>query len=237
MTAPAISVLGIRVEGEFVRGDRVADRIFAACTEAGVELADDDVVVVTHKIVSKAEGRVAVMAPGDWEARDALIAREGASFMRRNGSIAITRTRHGFVCASAGIDASNVEPGTVTLLPLDPDRSARSIRSRLNRLAGVDVAVIVCDTFGRAWRNGQTNVAIGVAGMLPTVNYRDSTDSFGTVLKVTNIAIADELAGAAEMVMGKADGVPVAVIRGAPVRRGRGSAQELIRPAHEDLFL
>jgi coenzyme F420-0:L-glutamate ligase/coenzyme F420-1:gamma-L-glutamate ligase len=101
----------------------------------------------------------------------------------------------------------------------------------------VDVAVVICDTFGRAWRNGQTNVAIGVAGMLPTVNYRDTTDSFGTVLKVTNIAIADELAGAAEMVMGKADGVPVAVIRGAPVKRGRGSARDLVRPAVDDLFL
>jgi coenzyme F420-0:L-glutamate ligase/coenzyme F420-1:gamma-L-glutamate ligase len=237
LTAAAISVIGVTIEGEFSKGDKVPDRIHAACLDAGVTLQDDDVVVVTHKIVSKAEGRVAKMPSGDWEARDALIAKEGATFLRRNGSIAITKTRHGFVCASAGIDASNVEPGTVTLLPRDPDRSARSIRSRLNLLAEADVAVVICDTFGRAWRNGQTNVAIGVAGMLPTVNYRDTTDSFGTVLKVTNIAIADELAGAAEMVMGKADGVPVAVIRGAPIRRGRGDARALIRPAAEDLFL
>lgn len=237
MTAAAISIFGVRIEGEFSKGDKVADRVHAACLDAGVTLQDDDVVVVTHKIVSKAEGRVAKMPPSDWEARDALIAKEGATFLRRNGSIAITKTKHGFVCASAGIDASNVEPGTVTLLPRDPDRSARSFRSRLNLLAEADVAVVICDTFGRAWRNGQTNVAIGVAGMLPTVNYRDTTDSFGTVLKVTNIAIADELAGAAEMVMGKADGVPVAVIRGAPIRRGRGDAKALIRPAAEDLFL
>jgi coenzyme F420-0:L-glutamate ligase / coenzyme F420-1:gamma-L-glutamate ligase len=237
VTSPAISIWGVRIEGEFAQGDKVADRIFTACTDAGLQLADDDVVVVTHKIVSKAEGRVAEMPAGDWEARDALIAAEGATFLRRNGSIAITKTRHGFVCASAGIDASNVEPGKVTLLPLDPDRSARSIRSRLKRLAGVDVAVVVSDTFGRAWRIGQTNVAIGVAGMLPTVNYRDTADSFGTVLKVTNLAIADELAGAAEMVMGKAEGVPVAVVRGAPISRGRGSAKDLVRPAHEDLFL
>jgi coenzyme F420-0:L-glutamate ligase/coenzyme F420-1:gamma-L-glutamate ligase len=237
VTMPAISIWGVRIEGEFAKGDKVAERIFAACADAKLELADGDVVVVTHKIVSKAEGRVAEMPEGDWEARDALIAAEGASFLRRNGSIAITKTRHGFVCASAGIDASNVEPGMVTLLPLDPDRSARSIRSRLKRLAGVDVAVVVSDTFGRAWRIGQTNVAIGVAGMLATVNYRDTTDSFGTVLKVTNVAIADELAGAAEMVMGKADGVPVAVIRGAPIQRGRGSARDLVRPAREDLFL
>lgn len=234
---PAIQVFGVKIAGEFVKGDKIADRFLAACAEAGLELAADDVVVVTHKIVSKAEGRVAEMADGDWEARDALIAAEGATFLRRNGSIAITKTRHGFVCASAGIDSSNVEPGKVTLLPLDPDRSARSIRSRLKRLAGVDVAVIVSDTFGRAWRIGQTNVAIGVAGMLPTVNYRDTSDSFGTVLKVTNVAIADELAGAAEMVMGKAEGVPAAVIRGAPVERGRGRARDLVRPAHEDFFL
>ncbi len=237
MNIPAISVFGVRIEGEFFKGDNVADRILAACADVGVDLRDDDVVVVTHKIVSKAEGRLAEMPEGDWEVRDAVITREGATFLRRNGPIAITRTRHGFVCASAGIDASNVEPGKVTLLPLDPDRSARSIRSRLKRVTEADVAVIICDTFGRAWRNGQTNVAIGVAGMLPTINYRDRTDSFGTLLKVTNIAIADELAGTAEMVMGKALGVPVAVIRGAPITRGRGTAKELVRPAHEDLFL
>lgn len=238
MTPPAISILGVPVSGEFARGDKVADRIVDACAAAGIALLDGDVVVVTHKIVSKAEGRTARMPAGDWQSRDALIEQEGATFLRRNGSIAITRTRHGFVCASAGIDASNVEPGTVTLLPRDPDRSARSIRSRLKRLTGADVAVVICDTFGRAWRNGQTNVAIGVAGMLATVNYRDTTDSFGTVLKVTNIAVADELAGAAEMVMGKSDGIPVAVVRGAPIRRGRGSAvAELVRPAADDLFL
>ena len=237
MTAPQITITGVQVTGEFSKGDKVADRIAECCASAGFGLKDGDVVVVTHKIVSKAEGRVADMPQGDLEARDALIEREGATFLRRRGTIAITRTRHGYVCASAGIDASNVEPGKVTLLPLDPDRSARGIRSRLKRLAGVDVAVILSDTFGRAWRNGQTNVAIGVAGMLPTRNYRDTTDTFGTVLKVTNIAIADELAGAAEMVMGKADGVPVAVIRGAPIRPGRGSARELVRPASEDLFL
>jgi coenzyme F420-0:L-glutamate ligase/coenzyme F420-1:gamma-L-glutamate ligase len=195
------------------------------------------VVVVTHKIVSKAEGRVAQMEQGDYEARDALIDREGAAILRRRGDMVITRTRHGFVCASAGIDASNVAPGTVTLLPLDPDRSARGIRSRLRRLTGVELAVIVSDTFGRAWRVGQTNVAIGLAGMLPTINYRDSTDSFGTLLRVTNIAVADEIAGAAELVMGKSDGIPVAIVRGVAVTPGRGSAKDLVRPVQDDLFL
>lgn len=236
MTLPAISVFGVRIDGEFVKGDKVADRIHQACLECGLSLQDDDVVVVTHKIVSKAEGRVAQMPEGDWDARDALIAQEGAAVIRRHGTLAITRTREGFICASAGIDSSNVAPGMVTLLPRDADRSARSIRSRLNRLAGVDVAVIICDTFGRAWRVGQTNVAIGVAGMLASINYRDTTDSFGTVLKVTNIAVADEMAGAAEMIMGKAEGIPVAVIRGAAFKRGRGKATDLVRPAAEDLF-
>lgn len=230
-------IYGVPVEGEFQEGDNVAERIYAACVAEGLALLEDDVVVVTHKIVSKAEGRVARMAPGDFAARDVLIAQEGATVLRRREDLVITRTRHGLICASAGIDASNVAPGRVTLLPVDPDRSARSIRSRLNRLAGVDVAVIISDTFGRSWRVGQTNVAIGVAGMLPTKNYRDTVDTFGTVLKVTNIAVADEIAGAAEIVMGKSDGVPVAVVRGAGVQRGRGSAKQLVRPAKDDLFL
>jgi len=234
---PGVTILPIPIEGELHKGDNVADRIFDACTAGELELLDDDVVVVTHKIVSKAEGRTATMDQGDYETRQELIAKEGATILRRRNDMVITRTRHGFVCASAGIDASNVQPGTVTLLPLDPDRSARSIRSRLKRLAGVDVSVIISDTFGRAWRVGQTNVAIGVAGMLPTINYKDTTDSFGRVLKVTNIAVADEIAGAAELVMGKSEGIPVAIVRGAMVTRGRGRARDLVRPAQDDLFL
>lgn len=230
-------VFGVPVEGEFNEGDKVGDRIHDACIHEDVILQDDDVVVVTHKIVSKAEGRVAQMAQGDFAARDALIAQEGATILRRRENLVITRTRNGFICASAGIDASNVKPGWVTLLPLDADRSARAIRSRLKRLSGADVAVIISDTFGRSWRVGQTNVAIGVAGMLATKNYRDTVDTFGTVLKVTNIAVADELASAAEIVMGKSEGVPVAVVRGAGVTRGRGSAKQLVRAPKDDLFL
>jgi coenzyme F420-0:L-glutamate ligase/coenzyme F420-1:gamma-L-glutamate ligase len=230
-------VYGIHVDGEFHKGDPVAERIRLSCIAGGVSLLDGDVVVVTHKIVSKAEGRQVPMAEGDIADRDKLIADEGAIVIRRREDLVITRTRNGFICASAGIDASNVQPGYVTLLPLDPDRSARSIRSSLKVLAGVDVAVIISDTFGRPWRVGQTNVAIGVAGMLPTTNYKDTVDTFGTVLKVTNIAVADEIAGAAELVMGKADGVPVAVVRGAEFTKGRGSASELVRPVQEDLFL
>lgn len=234
---PGVTILSLPIEGELEKGDNVADRICFACAAQGLELLDDDVVVVTHKIVSKTEGRTAPMDQGDYERREALIAKEGATILRRRNDMVITRTRHGFVCASAGIDASNVQPGTVTLLPLDPDRSARSIRSRLKRLAGVDVSVIISDTFGRAWRVGQTNVAIGVAGMLPTINYKDTTDSFGRVLKVTNIAVADEIAGAAELVMGKSEGIPVAVVRGAILAKGRGRARDLVRRAQDDLFL
>lgn len=232
-----LSVIGIPIRGEFEQGDQIGDRIHDACRAGDIRLQDHDVVVVTHKIVSKAEGRVARMAPGDFEARDDLIALEGAQVIRRRNDLVITRTKHGFICASAGIDASNVAPGWVTLLPVDPDRSARAIRSRLNRLAGVDVAVVISDTFGRSWRVGQTNVAIGVAGMLATTSYIGTADSFGTILKVTNIAVADEIAGAAELVMGKAEGVPAAVVRGAPIARGKGSARALVRPPKDDLFL
>ncbi|MEX2586642.1 MAG: coenzyme F420-0:L-glutamate ligase [Actinomycetota bacterium] len=237
MSEADLSVFAVKLDGEVAEGDPVADLIFHACSQRGLTLHDDDVVVVTHKIVSKAEGRTASLEKGNIEARDLMVRQDGATVMRRRNGVLITRTRHGFVCASAGIDNSNVQPGRVTLLPLDPDRSARRLRSRLNHLAGADVAVIICDTFGRAWRIGQTNVAIGVAGLLPTVNYRDTEDTFGTVLGVTNIAIADELAGTAEMVMGKAEGVPVAVVRGANPIRGRGSIQELLRPPQDDLFL
>lgn len=237
MSDAELSVFAVKLDGEVNEADPVADLILAACTRRGLELQDDDVVVVTHKIVSKAEGRTAPMEQGDIAARDRLVHKDGATVMRRRNGVLITRTRHGFVCASAGIDASNVAPGTVTLLPVDPDRSARRLRSRLNHLTGADVAVVICDTFGRAWRVGQTNVAIGVAGLLPTINYRDTEDTFGTVLGVSNIAIADELAGAAEMVMGKAEGVPAAVVRGANPIRGRGSVQDLLRPPQDDLFL
>jgi coenzyme F420-0:L-glutamate ligase/coenzyme F420-1:gamma-L-glutamate ligase len=234
---PALSILGVKIQGEIAPGDSVAERILDACRQMALRLEDGDVVVVTHKIVSKSEGRVVRLDRDDVGARERLIEAESARILRRRGNLVIAQTRHGFVCANAGVDSSNVEPGWVSLLPLDPDKSARRIRSQLHRLGGVDVAVIITDTFGRAWRIGQVNVAIGVAGMLPTRNYREALDSFGQVLLVTNIAIADEVAGAAELVMGKSDGVPVAIVKGAMVPRGRGNARELLRSPQEDLFL
>jgi coenzyme F420-0:L-glutamate ligase / coenzyme F420-1:gamma-L-glutamate ligase len=236
VTGP-LTIHPVKVEGEFAKGDAVTEKILDALSRAGLALMDGDVVVITHKIVSKAEGRVATLPEGDAVAKAALLEAEAVRIVRRRNGLVIAQTKHGLICANAGIDSSNVRDGAVTLLPIDPDRSARRIRSRVKRLAGVDVAVIITDTFGRPWRLGQTNVAIGVAGMLPSHNYRGTTDSFGRELHVTNIAIADELAGAAELVMGKAEGIPVAVVRGLDFQRGRGSARQLIRSPQDDLFL
>lgn len=209
-------------------GDDVAGLIAGA---AGNDLRARDVVVVTHKIVSKAEGRVARAAD-----KHAVIASESVAVMRRLGGMVIAQTRHGFVCANAGVDSSNAALDTIVMLPTDPDASARGIRARLRHLCGVDVGVVISDTFGRPWRIGQTDVAVGVAGIEPFVDYRGTTDGFGRELTATRIAIADEIAGAAEMVMGKSDGIPAAIVRGAPVRFGRGSAVQIVRPPAEDLF-
>lgn len=218
----------IPVEGipEIGAGDDVAAHIAAAAT-----LQEHDVVVVAHKVVSKAEGRL--VAATD---RVDVALRESARVLRRRGDTLISETRHGLVCANAGVDASNVAAGHVALLPEDPDLSARRIRARLIHLSGKDVAVIVADTFGRAWRIGQTNVAIGLAGIGAFLDYRGSSDSFERPLDATIICVADEIAGAAELVMGKTDGICAVVVRGAPVRWGRGAATDIVRPVSEDLF-
>ncbi len=195
------------------------------------EMENDDVVVVAQKAVSKAEGRV--IRSDD---RVAVAVAESARILRRSGDMVISETRHGYVCANAGVDASNVTPGWVSLLPVDPDASARRLRAGLGRLTGRDIAVIVADTFGRAWRIGQTNIAIGVAGIDPFLDYRGLPDARGRPLTATQICVADELAGAAELVMGKSSGVCAAVVRGAPARRGRGAAATIARPPSQDLF-
>ncbi|MCW3042228.1 MAG: cofE [Actinobacteria bacterium] len=221
---------------EVAPGDDLGDLIVEAATASGIDMTSDDVLVVTHKIVSKAEGRILEVDPDDVDARHMVAEMEAARIVRRRGGLLIAETRHGFVCANAGVDASNLEPGQVSLLPVDPDKSARRLRARVRQLTGHAPALIITDTFGRAWRVGQTNVAIGVAGMLPVMDYRGSVDHFGVELKVTTIAIADEIAAAAELVMGKADGVPAAVARGVRYRRGRGNARALIRQPQDDLF-
>jgi coenzyme F420-0:L-glutamate ligase/coenzyme F420-1:gamma-L-glutamate ligase len=209
-------------------GDDLAAHIASAA--AGI-VVDDDVVVVAQKAVSKAEGRLQQSSD-----RVAVALAESARILRRSGDMVISETRHGYVCANAGVDASNIEQGWVCLLPLDPDASARRLRARLGRLTGCDVAVVVADTFGRAWRIGQTNVAIGVAGIDPFLDYRGQPDALGRPLTATQICIADEIAGAAEMVMGKSDGVCAAVVRGAPARPGRGAAASIARAPAQDLF-
>jgi coenzyme F420-0:L-glutamate ligase/coenzyme F420-1:gamma-L-glutamate ligase len=156
--------------------------------------------------------------------------------LRSTPDMIIAETRHGYVCANAGVDASNVEANHVVLLPLDPDLSARRIRARLEHLTGFQPAVIISDTFGRPWRLGQTNVAIGVAGMEPFMDYRGDLDHTDRELVATRICIADELAGAAEMVMGKSSRIPVAIVRGAEVTMGRCSASSIVRPLEDDLF-
>jgi coenzyme F420-0:L-glutamate ligase/coenzyme F420-1:gamma-L-glutamate ligase len=220
----------------------------AALIAERAELADGDVLVVAQKVVSKMEGRVVALAEvepseqarelagGEDPRRLEVILRESARIVRSRPPLVIAETRHGFVCASAGIDASNApEPGAVVLLPVDPDASAARLRERLLELTGVEVGVIVSDSFGRAWRQGTTDVAIGLAGIRPLADLTGVRDAAGYELHATVIALADELAGAAELVLGKVDGVPAAVIRGVDAR-GEGSARDLVIPAERDLF-
>jgi coenzyme F420-0:L-glutamate ligase/coenzyme F420-1:gamma-L-glutamate ligase len=201
-------------------------------------LQEDDVLVVTQKVVSKAEGRLVALDPDDPEAKRALVERESVRIVRRRGDLLITETTHGFICANAGVDLSNVDAGTAALLPVDPDRSARRIREALSHRYGVTVAVIVSDTFGRTWRRGVTDVAIGIAGIAGVVDLRGTPDANGRVLDATEVCVADEVAGAAELVMGKDRGIPAAVVRGVDRRwlRGGSVAEEIVRPPDEDLF-
>lgn len=231
----AWSVEGI---GEIVPGQQLGDVIVEACsTEPNGPLRDNDVLVVTQKIVSKAEGRLVPIDPDDPLSHKALVEQEAVRVVRRRGDLIITETRHGFVCANSGIDLSNVERGYAALLPLDSDRSARRIRDIVKAKLGVSVGVIISDTFGRPWRKGLTDVAIGVAGIAGVVDLRGTADALGRVMQVTEVAVADELASAAELVMGKSTGVPVAIVRGADPSWFRDSSMdEIVRPPSEDLF-
>ena len=216
-------------------GDDLAGMVAAAC-EAAIGLRDGDVVVVTQKVVSKAEGRLVDIDPET--GHRPIVEAESVRILRRRGDLIIAETEHGFVCANAGVDLSNVEAGQAALLPEDPDRSARRIRDALTHRFGVEVAVIVSDTFGRTWRRGVTDVAIGVAGLRPVIDLRGTADALGRELQVTEVAVADELAAAAELVMGKSTGIAVAVLRGVdPAWLGDGSVvDDLVRRPDEDLF-
>ena len=220
-------------------GDDLAGMIVDAANAGdATTLADADVVVVTQKVVSKAEGMVERIDPDDPRGHKALVERESVRILRRRGDLIISETKHGFVCANAGIDLSNVEDGWAALLPDDADRSARRLRDGIRARAGVEVAVIISDTFGRTWRRGLTDVAIGCAGIAAVLDLRGTEDALGRELQVTEVAIVDELAGAAELVMGKAKGIAAAVVRGVDtgwLRQGEVRA-EIVRRPDEDLF-
>ena len=234
MTLSIIPITGV---GEIRPGDELAVFLARAAAEQGDALRDGDCLVVTQKVVSKAENRLVPLDPDDLDARRALVESESVRIVRRRGDLIISETPHGFVCANAGVDLSNVEHGWAALLPVDADRSAKHIRDALRAREGVDVAVVVSDTFGRPWRRGLTDVAIGVSGLAGVVDLRETPDALGRMLHVTEVAVADEVAAAAELVMGKANGVPAAIVRGLPPEWLReGSIRELIRPSHEDLF-
>jgi coenzyme F420-0:L-glutamate ligase/coenzyme F420-1:gamma-L-glutamate ligase len=231
VTLQVLPLLGIGAVGP---GDEIAD-ILARALEA-IMAQEGDVLVVTHKIVSKAEGRVVEIVGDEEVFKRTLVESEAASIVRRRGDLIIAETKHGFICANAGVDRSNAEPGTMILLPEDPDRSAHRIRTKLERRIGVDLPVIISDTFGRPWRRGLTDIAIGVSGLEAIVDLKGTTDWLGRDLQVTEIAIADEIASAADLVMGKAAGIPAALVRGYGGPRGNGRGRDLVRPPDEDLF-
>ena len=197
-----------------------------------------DILVVTQKIISKAENQMIKIDPNDPLSHKPLVERESVRILRRRGDLIISQTKHGFVCANAGIDLSNVERGQAALLPDDSDRSARRLRDGLAGRFHLDVGIIISDTFGRPWRRGLTDVAIGSAGVLPILDLRGSPDAFGREMQVTEVALVDELASAAELVMGKSSGIPIAIVRGADMSWfGNGSVQEqIVRDPQDDLF-
>ena len=244
-------LIGLTALPEVTPGMDLAELARAAVRDAGEALRDGDALVVTHKIVAKAEGRLVdlrAVEPSDfareWAAawgKDPrhieVVLRESARIVRMDRGILITQTRHGFVCANSGVDASNV-PGEemVCLLPLDPDATARALHQSLQEATGAHIAVIIADSFGRPWRNGIVNVAIGAAGLAPLVDYRGQVDDFGRTMQVSVLAVADELASAAELVMGKVDRCPMALIRGYAYDRREGSASELLMDPATDMF-
>jgi coenzyme F420-0:L-glutamate ligase/coenzyme F420-1:gamma-L-glutamate ligase len=220
--------------GHVKRGDDVAELLGTALEDIGPQAGD--VLVVTHKIVSKSEGAVREITGDEEDFKKALVEEVATSIVRRRGDLIIAETKHGFVCANAGVDRSNADPGTMILLPDDPDRSAHRIRKRLERRFGIDLPVIISDTFGRPWRMGLTDIAIGLSGLRPIHDLKGTRDWVGRELDVTEVAVADELAAAADLVMGKASGIPAALIRGYEGPRGEGRGSDLVRPIDEDMF-
>jgi coenzyme F420-0:L-glutamate ligase/coenzyme F420-1:gamma-L-glutamate ligase len=248
--AGQVTITGIEGIPEIQAGDDLPALIMAAATQQGVRFEDNDVLTVTQKAVSKAEGRfvvldevepsaLAIELATNWEKDPRhveVVLRESRRIVRMDHGVIICETRHGLVCANAGVDASNVPGDRLMLLPVDPDASAQRIRDGIRKASGADLSVIISDTFGRPWRSGYTEVAIGVAGMQPILDYVGQVDTAGRELRATWICVADELASAAELVTGKLNQVPVALIRGYAAHRGEGSAREMVRQADRDMF-
>jgi coenzyme F420-0:L-glutamate ligase / coenzyme F420-1:gamma-L-glutamate ligase len=247
-----LSILPVKGVPDIKKGDDVGKLIADKVKDQGDEFQSGDIAVVSQKIVSKAEGRTLNLSriiPSEFAKRIAnetgkdprqveVVLRESKKIIRMRGGHLITETTHGFICANSGVDQSNVgsKRDSVTLLPRDSDASADGIRKTILHITGKDVPVIITDTFGRAWRVGQVNFAIGVSGMKPIRDYRGSKDMYRRTLQVTEIAVADELASAAELVMNKADKVPAAIVRGYKAPKGRGRVGDLLRPEEFDLF-
>jgi coenzyme F420-0:L-glutamate ligase/coenzyme F420-1:gamma-L-glutamate ligase len=249
--APEIRIIPLAVSGEIRAGDSLSERLLQAAKNSALRFQDGDILVVKHKVVSKSEGAMVALSEIEPSARsrkwarqyriDARVSelalRESRRIVRRKRGVLITETKHGFVCANSGVDVSNVDGGRhAVLLPEDPDRSAAKMRRAFKKQLGIDMAVIVSDSFGRPWREGLTEVAIGVAGMRPLVDYRGRRDPHGYSLHATVDAVADELACAAGLVCGKLENTPACIIRGYSYGRRNGTAQEMIRPAKNDLF-
>ena len=249
VTRPPVQILPLAGLPEIRPGDDLARFILGAVRMQDYQVAAGDVFVIAQKIVSKAEGRIVSLdsiVPSSRAAKWAaewgkdprvieLVLRESKRIIRMERGVIVAETSHGFVCANAGIDLSNADEGTAILLPIDPDVSAFALQTRLGQALGIDIGIIISDTFGRPWREGLVNVALGVAGVAAIIDYRGERDANGKLLQATIIALADELASAAELVMGKADRVPVAIIRGV-ANTPPGSGRDLIRPEEKDLF-
>ncbi len=245
-----LKIIGLSGLPEVAAGDDLTPLIAQAIRQKDLRVNNGDILVIAQKIVSKAEGRMVRLEEVDPSAQALdwagthgkdprvveIVLREARRLVRMERGLLIAETRQGYICANAGVDTSNVPEGTVTLLPEDPDHSAAEIRESLATELGVELAVIISDTFGRPWRNGLANVALGVSGMRPFVDYRNQRDRFGNELKATQMAVADELASAAELAMGKTAAIPVALIQGFSYPEGEGYGREIVRPPENDLF-
>ena len=250
MSEADIHIFAIKGIPEIQSRDDLGAIIMECMRQVGLQARESDVVVIAQKIVSKAEGRIVRLDSIEPSARASewaleyqkdsrvveLVLREAVRIVRMERGVLIVETRHGFVCANAGVDVSNTSPGTAVLLPEDPDRSAERLRIQLTQAWGVPIGVIISDTFGRPWREGLANVAIGVSGIAPLADYRGQPDSVGRALQATVIAVADELACAAGLVMGKTNRTPVVLVRGFSSRRREGTGRDLLRRADQDLF-